>query len=196
MIPAIAFPFSGLDAIFFISAVVGGLMFMIRMVLLLFGIGHDGDFSGMGHADVGGHDFAHDGTDGFHLFSINGVMGFFMVFGLLGLALHRGSHVGEALSIVGAFAGGTAMMAAIAKMFQLMQRFQSSGNLDYRSAIGQLGSVYLSIPENGAGQVEVCINNQLRIMDAVSDDQQPIKTGERVEVINLIGANTFIVRRV
>lgn len=197
MIPAIAFPFSGLDAVFAVSAVVGGVMFMIRMILLLIGVGHDGDFSGMDHGDVGGHDFSHvDGVDGFHLFTVNGAMGFFMIFGLLGLALHRGSHVGEAMSIVGAFAGGTAMMAAVAKLFQVMQGFQSSGNLDYRSAIGQIGAVYLNIPEDGSGQIEVCINNQLRVMDAVSDDHQPIKTGERVEILNLIGANTFVVRRV
>lgn len=197
MIPA-AFLFSGLDLIFAISAIVGGGLFILRLALLLFGIGHDGDFSGadMGHVDAAGDAAGHDAGqgDGFRLLTVNGGMGFLMMFGLLGLALHRGSHVGETLSIIGAFAGGVAMMALMAKLFQVLQGLVMSGNLDYHGAVGQQGTVYLTIPEAGAGQVEVCISNRMRVMDAIAEDKKPIKTGERVDIVEITG-NTLIVRR-
>lgn len=204
MIPAIAFMFSGLDAVFAASAMIGGTLFLLRMLLLLFGIGHGDDVSGLevghvdiGHADSGGSEISHHGDSegGFRLFTVNGAMGFFMIFGLLGLALHRGSHLGEVTSILGGFIGGFAMMALLGWILLLMQGLASSGTIDNRNAVGQIGSVYLNIPENGTGQVEVCVQNRLRVMDAVADDHGAIKTGERVEVINLISGNTLVVRR-
>lgn len=195
MIPAVI-PFTGLDVIFAICAIIGGVLFVLRLLLTLIGFGHDGDMSGMdvGHVDVGGHDIGGSHA-GFQLLSINGVMGFFMIFGLLGLALRRGSQVGDALSVIGGFAGGVAMMAVIGKMFQFVQGLAVSGNIDYRGAIGQQATIYLHIPDNETGQVEVCINNRMRILDAVSEDHKAIKTGERVDVVDLLGANTLIVRR-
>ncbi|MCE5230946.1 NfeD family protein [bacterium] len=195
MIPAVVL-FSGLDAVFAISAILGTILFIVRIVFMLMGMGHDIS-ADVGHLDVGSQDLPHDhgaGTEGgFRLLTVNGLMGFFMIFGFLGLALHRGSGVIESLSIIGATAGGLAMMAVIAWLMHYMQSWASSGNIDVHSAIGQQATVYLTIPENGTGQVEVCMQNRLRIMDATSEDLKPIKTGERVEVVNLV-ANTLVVR--
>ncbi len=179
---------NSLDLIFLGSAGLGGILFLVRMALSLLG----------GHDDVDGMDASldHGGHGDFQLLSLHGLTSFFIVFGLLGLALHRGSGVSELWSIIGATIGGVAMMALMAKLAQTMQGLVSSGNIDNHRAIGQRGSVYLNIPAAGTGQVEVCIQGRLRVLDAVAADRRPIKTGERIEVVALEGSNTLVVRNI
>lgn len=184
-----------LDRIFAIFAIVGGLMFLFRVVMNLFG----GDNDGGGDADVDGDDLSHDGDMGdtdssFRLLTIQGLTGFFLVFGLAGLAMHRSSKAGEVMSILVAFALGVVMMAVMAKLTSMMRQLQSSGNIDTRRAIGQTGMTYMRIPEGGTGKVQVAIQDRLKTMDAMAEDKALIETGQRVEVVDVINQNLLIVK--
>ena len=167
--------------------------------------GHAGDGAGNTHAaDAGAahagaahHDDANNASDAsFRLLTMQGLMAFFLMAGLAGLALHRGSALGWIISALGAFLVGLATMVLVAKIFQWALRLQSSGNVSIWQAIGETGTVYLGISGQEPGQVQICIQNHLKVVDAITADQQPIETGERVFVIDVVNDKTLVVRKV
>jgi len=186
-----------LEKVFFVCAAVGGILFMIRLLLQF--IGHDSD---MFH-DVDG--FHTDGLDAdgdidsdasFKLLTFQGLTSFFMMFGLVGLALMRQSKVGGLLAIVGGLAAGAAAVWIIAKLFTLMLKLQSSGTVDNEGAVGAEGTVYLRIPANGTGKVQVRNRDRLREYDAVTEDEEDIQTGDRVRVVKIVSGNVMVVEKI
>ena len=195
---------STLETVFLISAVVGGFLFLVRMALTFIGGGDtDSDFD----ADAGGHDFGgHDAVDhgdvhhagsdaSFKVLTLQGVTGFFMIFGLTGLAFMRATPVGAFFSTAIAFVAGYATLWILGWLTAMMLSLQSSGNVDMRNAIGQEATVYLKIPAEGTGQATVCVQQRLRVMDAVSQDHQEITTGQRVHVVDLVEGNVLVVKK-
>ena len=120
---------------------------------------------------------------------------FLMMFGLVGFALYRASHAGAPLSLAGGLLAGVAAAWLMALMFRGMSKLQSAGNYDPRQAIGQRGSVYLTIPEAGTGKVTVTVNNRLSVLEAVAQDRKELKTGENIEVVEVAGTSVLVVRR-
>ena len=219
---ALLISMSGLEKLFLACALFGGILFVIRMVLLFIGgsadidtdvdIGGDVDFGGdvdidmdvdvdvdadVGvEADVGDGEVAlQDSTASFRLLTFQGLTGFFMMFGLVGLALTRQTKVSEPWAIAGALIWGLLTLWVIAKMFQFMKNLQSSGTIDMRNAVGQEGTVYLTIPSGGTGKAQVAIQDRLRVLDAVTQDGEKLKTGEPIRVVRVKGDNVLIVEK-
>lgn len=65
-------------------------------------------------------------------------------------------------------------------------------------AIGKIGKVYLTVPahDQGKGKVNLRLNGALRELDAISMDNDPIKTGESVRVVALQGKATLVVQKI
>ncbi len=187
---------NGLEIFFLVCAVTGGSLFLIKLILQLAGGDHgfdhgDGD---IGHGDASTDSHA-DSDASFKVFSLHGITSFFMMFGLVGFAFYRESHVGAIPSIAGAFAAGSATVWVIAKLFSAMYGLQSSGTLDITSAVGSEGTVYLTIPANGAGAVMVGVKNRTREFNAVAQDKQEIKSGERIRVV-WVNGNILVVEKI
>jgi membrane protein implicated in regulation of membrane protease activity len=201
------------EKVFFICALVGGLMFIGRMILAFIGGQHHGDFSGDGgggfelHHDAdfdGGHDIGHDAGNemdndsdsSFKLLSLQGITAFFMMFGLVGLALSKQGGAATFGAVLGATAAGFFSMWIMAKIFKGMTRLQSDGTLDIRNAVDQEGTVYLKIPAEGEGKIHITIQGSLREMTAVSKYKTEIKTGERIVVDSITAENILVVRKI
>ena len=181
-----------IEYFYLISAIIGGLMFLIRLV---FGFAGGGDGGDSGPADLAGDDGGvHDAGDGFRIFSLQGITGFFMMFGLVGLALSR-AGVSDWLTALGGMAAGAVTMVIIAGIFYGMRRMQSEGTLRIDNAVGKEGAVYLTIPEHGSGQVSVVVQGGLRQFEAVSAGGVRIPTGERVRVVRVVSAHILEVER-
>jgi membrane protein implicated in regulation of membrane protease activity len=177
-------PFTdALDNTFLIAAVFGGLLLVITAIASLFG-GDVDELAGFGGADL-------------QLVSSHTLTAFFMVFGLAGLALHRGSMIGPLGSMLGAIAAAALVMLAVAKLVQLLRRLESSGNLDLAAhAVGCRGEVYLTIPAHGSGQVQLAVHGRFLTLDAITDATAPIATGEQVEVVAVAAGDRLVVRRI
>lgn len=204
-------PFSGLDSLFLVCAIIGGVLFLVRMAMQLFG-GHsaDGDLHADGdldigdldHGDVDHVDFDAAEVDHGHfvadvkLLTLQGIMAFLVMFGLVGLALSRQSGFGGFFSILGAMLVGVATMWAIAKIFSLATKLQSSGTVDNTAAIGQEGKVYLSIPADGVGKIHLSVQSRFREYEAVSHSEVPIETGERVRVVAVKDGRIMVVEQI
>jgi membrane protein implicated in regulation of membrane protease activity len=179
---------SPVQKIFLFSAVLGGVIFILRMILMLVGMG-DHDFND----DIS--DAHADADASFKLFSLHGLTGFFMMFGLVGLGLSRQFWVPDLVAGVSGALAGLATVYMIGKVFSGMTKLQSDGTLRLSDAIGQQGKIYLTIPPAGTGQIQVAFQGRLMIYDAVSADKKTIRTGEQVVVIDIVGGNTLVVEK-
>jgi membrane protein implicated in regulation of membrane protease activity len=183
---------SPVQKFFLFSAVVGGAIFIVRMILMLAGLGghdiHDGQFD---YSDTHA-----DADASFKLFSLHGLTGFFMMFGLVGLGLSRQRLIPDLVAGAVGVLAGLATVWVIGKVFSSMTKLQSDGTLRLSDAIGQQGKVYLTIPAGGTGQVQVAFQGRLMIYEAVSANKEVIKTGEQVVVIDITGGNILVVERV
>ncbi len=182
---------SPIQKFFLFSAILGGTIFILRMVLMLVGLSdHDIHDGGFDNADV------HPDSDAsFKLFSLHGLTGFFMMFGLVGLALSKQFWIPDLMAAAAGIAAGLATVWMLGKLSVSMMKLQSDGTVNVCSAIGQEGRVYLKIPAAGTGQVQVPCQGRLMIYDAVSADKNEIRTGDPVIVIDVTGGNVLVVEK-
>lgn len=70
--------------------------------------------------------------------------------------------------------------------FYFMSKLERKQIPSLLPAIGQIGSVYLQIPDNGKGKVTVNVNGTSKTLDAITHEGS-IPTGKQVKVVNLSG---------
>ena len=177
-----------MDTVFLACAALGGGAFLVRTLMQLIGAGADhGDAAGVHHAD---------GDAGFRVLSFQGLAAFLMMFGLVGLALVRQSGVAAALALILAALAGVATVWVIARLFAFMGRLQSSGTINMWSAVGQEGSVYLTLPRGGLGKVEVVVQGRLGVFDARAEDGAELPTGSRISVVSVESGDVLVVQAI
>jgi hypothetical protein len=147
-------------AVYLIIALVGTLLFLIRLGFTYFG-GAGGDF------EVDG-DFDSDAS--FSYFSVLSILAFFMGAGWMGLACRLDWGFGRLTSSLLSAGFGFAMMVAASGLSYMARRLNLTIDYDVRTAIGRTGRVYLTIPEKGKGhgQVEVSVSGRRKVVNAVS----------------------------
>lgn len=183
-----------LSTIYTICAVAGGTLLVLRVILMAAGV-HDGSMPAesdlsLDHGDLSG---GHDGHGGaLNFLSLQSIAGFFTMFGLVGLGLLR-VNASDIASLLGGLAAGVVTAWVTGMIFLGMRRLQSEGTLDLRNAVGQVGTVYLTIPAKGTGVVNVTVQGGLRAQDAVSENGQPIATGAIVKVVGITAGNILVV---
>lgn len=185
---------NGVEYFFLICAFIGAVFVIVRIVLMLSGIGDGSDPD----VDLSGHgaDMHHADSDaGFKILSIQGLSSFLLMFGLVGLSLYNTSRMGILVSMAGATAAGLAAVWVIGKLFSLFIRLQASGTITMKDAVGAEGKVYLSIPEKGIGRAMITVGGSLREFDAVSAAGDRLETGVAVKVVRVEG-NTVVVQRI
>ena len=179
---------SGIDLVFLVCAAFGGLLFLVRFLAGALGV-HGGDAD----IDVGNADVVHTDPDvSFKLLSLQGLTAFFVMFGLVGFALSRGSGVHRGLALLGACAAGLGTTWVIGKLFAVTAQLQSSGTVDNDRAIGEVGTVYLTIPAEGPGKVQVNIAGRLREFEAVSASAEELRTGTPIRVLAVNGSTLIV----
>jgi membrane protein implicated in regulation of membrane protease activity len=112
----------------------------------------------------------------------------------LGDAGGVGDH-GSGLGIF-SFRGITAFFLGFGfLLMRSMMRLQSSGTLNYQNAVGEVATVYVTIPAEGkaGGQVEVMIQGRLSVAEALHKGVTAIAPGTKVKVVEMIGRSTLVV---
>ena len=131
---------------------------------------------------------------GLSFLSVRTITAFFVGFGWTGaIILNRGYSV--LLAIAGGMLTGILFLLTTAFLIHNLLRLQSSGNLDYRNAMGVVGSVYTTIPgaERGGGQIELMLQGRLMMAEAYTKADHDLKPGSKARVVNLIGQSTLLV---
>jgi membrane protein implicated in regulation of membrane protease activity len=185
-----------IEIIYWASTIIGGTLFILRLVMMFIG-GSMGDGGLDAPIDTGDLDIAGDHASAdisFQLMSVQGLTSFFMMFGLVGLALLK-AGLAVWLTVIGGMIAGLVTVAITGLIFSQMKRLQTEGTINIQNTIGKDGSVYLTVPVNGTGQVQIIVQGSLKIFDAVSSDKIKIATGEKVRVIGVASGNTLVVEK-
>ena len=176
----------GADAFTYgVLAIVGTLLFVVRLSMALFAGGDGGDF------DVDGD----IGTDAsFTLFSLLSVMAFIMGTGWMGLAARVDWDLGRAVSAAMAVGFGTTMMLLASGLMYMTRKLNRDVQYDVRTAVGKTARVYLTLPPRGGGegQVEVSVSGRKKVLPAVSNDAQ-IEAFTAVTVVDVRDDDTLVV---
>lgn len=193
-----------LNWIFIISAVLGGSLFIARIILMLFGMGDGADTPDAGHdfhidsgTDIHNGDNVHsENTDSsFKIFSLQSIMGFFLMFGSLGFTMNRIAGAGSVISVITATTGGLITMWLTARLLKLLLSLQSDGTVEIHNTIGKEGTVYQRILPGGTGKVQMVVQNRLMEYEAMSYKNEELPTGTPVMAIYYKG-NTLIVEKI
>jgi len=169
---------SGLPLLYGICAVIGGCLFLILMVLMFIGI--EFDFDAL--ADGSGH------------VSLHGISGFFTLFGIVGLYLNSQGY-GALVSSAGGIGAGGVMFLTVSRIIMSMRKLESSGNINVDQAVGARGSVYAEILPGESGAVNIFIDQRERRYEAVTDEPAGLKTGDAIEVKEVISGDLLKVTK-
>ena len=181
-----------IEIIYWASTIVGGTLFILRVIMMFIG-GGASDEALDSALDSGGDQHV-EADISFKLMSVQGLTSFFMMFGLVGLALLK-AGLPVFVTVLGGMLAGIVTVAITGLVFTQMKRLQTEGNINIQNTIGTEGNVYLTIPKNGTGQVQIIAQGSLKIFDAVSSSKNMIATGEKVHVVGVASGNTLIVEK-
>ena len=195
--------------IFYCIAIPATLVLLIQTILMLIGVGDgDADFDAPdgeidldfdGDATPDGFDGDIDdlaGLDSLHIFTVRGIIAFFVIFGWVGVVMES-ANIPLVVTLIVASICGFATMLLIAYLFKLVLRLRSDGTADNRNALGTAGKVYLTIPpaRSGEGKINLMLQGAYVERNAVTDETESIPTGCEIIVVGTSGQTSLVVKR-
>jgi len=179
---------SGLELVFLLSAMVGGILFLVWFLLVMIGSAVGDIAGGLFDIDFGDSDLS------FKSLTFQGILAFFMMFGLVGYALIN-SGTDDQLAALGGLVAGAFSLWIVSKMFEGFHKLETSGNVDINNAVGATGTVYARIRESGVGEVRVTFQEKMQTKQALSIDGTTLESGSFIEVVGVVG-NTLQVKAI
>lgn len=208
------------EQILYCIAVPASLILIIQTVIMLIGLGSGGEgfnpsdtsgldapdldadagFDGAGDidADLSNHDISNpsDLAD-FRLLSVQSVIAFLTIFSWSGITAVSNGMAEWAALLLAAVLGFGAMFL-VAKIIQWSSKLAQNGTFNIKNLLGESGTVYIPIPEKGKGTGKINISCGERFMeyDAVTEEQELLKTGTPVRVVDIIAGSTLVVEKI
>lgn len=178
---------NSLGTTFWYIAIPATILFSLIMLGSFFGFGED--MEGIdADTDV---DDVDDVGDGFPIFTFKNFLTFFTFFAWGGIiALDAGSTNGW--SVVVGTLSGVGMVIVNISLFLAFNKLRVDNTGKLSDTIGTDGTIYLTIPKDGMGKVNVLIKGSHRTEDAISENGVEIKTGSRVKVTGTSGTNLIV----
>lgn len=177
------------QSVYWAFAISGTILFIISVVLSLFGA--SSDFSDADMDMDGEIDMPHPDTGFLDLkfLSFRTVLAFLTMFGWGGVVFGEHGWIG----LVGALLCGAIMMVITAFVIAGLLKLQQNGTASNDSLVGKSGTVYLTIPGSraGAGKVNVDLGSATREIRAFADTS--IATGRKVRIAAHLGNGEFLV---
>ena len=177
------------EKVYWITALISSLLFIILMVMTLMG----GEVDDLGDVDA---DIDGDTGIGFQFLSFKNLMGFFTIFGWSGIAcINEGYSTGVTLAV--SIGCGLLMMTAMATLFYYLSKLTSSGTLQLKNAIHNIGEVYITIGANRSsmGKVQIKVQGGLRELDALTDEGEDLTQGDVITVAQVTDNGILIVNK-
>jgi hypothetical protein len=162
----------------------------------------DGDVNGMPGDHTPWHqaadaDLGHPGAPWFYeVISLRTLSAAVTFFGLTGKTTLAYGYSPQGAFVLASLAG-LAAMYVVYWLFKQVYKLQHTGSENIRNSIGLPATVYVPIPGGRAGAGKVTFRMQNRIVEyqAVTEDQERLKTGEKVVVVAIVNSDTVRVSR-
>lgn len=203
--------------LFLICATIGGTILVCQFVLALVGFGHDVDIADDLPDDVPHdipHDLLHGdashGTDGAHapdpelgqhavghgnfstwlfgMLSFKTITAALAFFGFAGCAAQSAGMSTTAQLVIATLAG-LAALYGVHSIMQVLFKLSQDNTIRLQNAVGKEGTVYLTIPAHrkNTGKVQFKLQNRLVDYPALTEHNEPLKTGAKVRIIAVEG---------
>ena len=180
---------TSLQITFWVTAMIGSLIFLVLFALSLLGADSDADMDTDTQMDG-------DTGIGIQFFTFKNVMAFFTIFGWTGIAcLDKDMSYGASIAI--AVVAGFIMMVFMAFMFLWISKLAESGTLKIENSVGNVGEVYLSIGANRSriGKVSIDVQGSRRELSALTDEEEDLKQGAVIRVTTVISGELLLVEK-
>lgn len=166
--------------IFYAIAFISSFFLLVQIALLAFGIGAD--------VDIGDE----DPSSGF--LSIRTLTAFSFAFGWTGVLMKQADR-STALSVGVAIAAGLAVFLAVGFLWRSFAKLGESGSVDYQSAVGAHGTVYLTVAANRSkpGKVEVMVQGRMRVINALTESDESLPAQAAITVVGVVDPSTVLV---
>lgn len=167
--------------IFYAIAIVASLVLIVQFALAL-----------LGFDDIGAGEL--DGGDGMGFLSIRSLVGFFGGFGWTGVIMIESDQSLTAATLAG-IGVGLVLMLSIAYIMKLIYSMAESGTIDLGNAVGQVGTVYVTVPggQSGTGQVRLVIQGRLMMAPAMTRAPEHLRAEQKIRVTRLVDSRTLLV---
>ncbi len=165
--------------IYWIVAISSTTIFVILFILSFFGADADADIDGDVDGDIGSD------IGGF-IINFKSIMSFAMMFGWAGV-ISMTFNLNSMLTLIVAVVTGLVSLIAVAFLLFFLSKLSYSGNMKKENAIGKTGTVVLRIPpkRQGVGQIQIQIQGGLRTLEAMTEEEELLKSGTNVLVIDI-----------
>jgi membrane protein implicated in regulation of membrane protease activity len=198
---------------YMVCAVVGGTVLLCQFALTLLGLTDDfadladdvPDDADIGHAlgdsSAGTHttgDTAHHhgSTWLFGVITFRTAVAALTFFGLAGLAANA-NEFPPATELLIAVLAGVAAMYGVHYLMQTLHKLRADGTARIEGAVGEIGTVYLSVPGHNSGHGKIHLSLQDRTVEYDAQTaEEPLPAGAKVVVVDVIGPDTVCVARV
>jgi len=168
-------------------AIPASLIFLIQTILTFVGADASDGLS----ADFDGDLDANGGPS--QVFSFRNLINFLLGFSWTGISFF---HLLESkLILIGlSFSVGIAFVAVFFIIIKQIQKLAEDNTFQLKSTVAKTAEVYLTIPANksGIGKIMISINGAMHELDAITENEESLKTGSLVKILNLDG-NLLIV---
>lgn len=177
------------DKFYWVIAIAGSVAFVILLAMTLFG--GDVDDAGDVDADVDG-----DTGIGFQFLSLKNLVGFFTIFGWVGIsciAYDTAKPITIGVSVV----AGLMMMFAMAWLFYSLSKMTHDGSLKLKNAVGGTGEVYLTVgaQRSRVGKIQINVQGHLRELEAITDSSTDLVQGDVVRVSDITSNGMLVVSK-
>ena len=173
-----------LQKFFWIVACCASLVFIIQTIMTFIGLGTDTD------VDAGPMDSVDSVEDGSlqGVFSFRNLINFLLGYGWAGVLLFDSIASRGLLQLV-AILVGVVFVLAFVFMFRQVMKLSHDGSFHLIEAVGLNADVYLRIPaaRSGRGKVQVSVKGSIHEIDAVTDRDEEIATGDSVKIVEVLG---------
>ena len=128
----------------------------------------------------------------FNFFSIQSILAFFMGFGWMGYAGAKQFGMSMAQHLTIAILVGIVFMLITSSLFFLVKKLEKNVKKDKATALNRTGKSYTTFAPKGNGQIEIEINGQLTVCDAINESDEEIKAFENIKVKKLEDDKLYI----
>ena len=172
----------------FIAIAIGSFIFIAGS--FLFGHDHDADHHDIGHG-AEGHDISQDMEPTISFFSVKVLATLTMGFGAAG-AIARQYGADYLVASLWGLGSGIVLSLLMYFVLDIIYKQQSSSMVETSSAIGQTGTVTVSIDPNAIGEVGVEVSGRYMSYLAKASTSKPIPKGATVKVVNVVGSELIV----
>lgn len=164
-------------AVYYYLAIFSTLVFAIKLILFTI-VGGDSEVSADFNTET-------DTDCSFNFISIQSVLAFFMGFGWMGYAGLAQFKFSQLVSVLAALGVGLAFMIVTAFLMYSVKKLEKTVKKDFTKALNKTGKAYTHFAPNSGGQVEIEINEQLSVVEAINNSAEEIKSFEPVKVVKV-----------